>query len=76
MTMADVATDDPAADRLTVIQTTGDGWAVFALGRARIASVIVEMSGVSAPVAIAILTRQYAHRRRAASRTAAPVSTS
>ncbi len=37
MTMADVATDDPAADRLTVIQTTGDGWAVLALGRARIA---------------------------------------
>ena len=72
MTMADVATDDPAADRLTVIQTTGDGWAVLALGRARIASVVVEMSGVSAPVAIAILTRQYAHRRRAASRTASP----
>jgi enediyne polyketide synthase len=76
MKMADVATDDPAADRLTVIQTTGDGWAVFALGRARIACVVVEMSGVSAPVAIAILTRQYAHRRRTASRTASPVSTS
>ena len=75
MTMADVAADDPATDRLTVIQTTGDGWAVFALGRARIACVIVEISGVSAPVAIAILTRQYAHRRRAAPRTAAPVST-
>ncbi len=75
MTMADVATDDPAADRLAVIQTTGEGWAVLALGRARIACVVVEMSGVSAPVAIAILTRQYAHKRRAASRTAAPVST-
>ncbi len=76
MTMADVATDDPAADRLTVIQTTGEGWSVFALGRARIACIVVEMSGVSAPVAIAIMTRQYAHRRRATGRTAAPASTS
>jgi enediyne polyketide synthase len=76
MTMADVATDDPAADRLAVIQTTGEGWAVFALGRARIACVVAEMSGVSAPVAIAVMTRQYAHRRRATTRTAAPVSAS
>jgi hypothetical protein len=75
LTMADIAADDRGSDQLSVVRTTGDGWAVFAVGRARIACGVVELSGVSAPVAVAILTRQYAHARRT-SRTAAPVSTS
>jgi enediyne polyketide synthase len=76
LTMADLTTDDRAAGQLAVIRTTGDGWTVLALGRARIACAVVEMSGVAAPVAIAILTRQNAHARTAASRAAASVSTS
>jgi hypothetical protein len=76
LTMADIAGSDRNAEQLAVNQTTGDGWAVLTVGRARIASTVVEVSGVSAPVAIAILTRQYAHARRTANRTAVPVSTS
>ena len=76
LTMADIATSDRIAEQLAIGRTTGDGWAVFTIGRARIASTVVEISGVSAPVAIAILTRQYAHARSTASRMAAPVSTS
>jgi hypothetical protein len=76
MAMADIVADDRSADRLTIVQTTGDGWAVFALGRALIACAVVEVSGLSAPVAIAILTRKYAHARSTVSRAAAPVSRS
>jgi hypothetical protein len=76
LAMADLVPDDRGASQLTVIRTTGDGWAVLALGRAQIACTVVEMSGVSAPVAIAILTRRYAHARTSATRVVAPVSMS
>ncbi len=76
LTMADMTPDNRGGGQLTVIQTTGDGWAVFSLGRARIVSGVVELSGVSAPVAIAMLTRRYAHARRSSSRTGTPVSSS
>ena len=64
-----------SADQLSVTRTTGDGWAVLALGRAVIACAVVELSGVSAPVAVAMLTRQYAHARGPRSRSAAAVTT-
>jgi hypothetical protein len=35
----------------------------------------VELSGVAAPVAIALLTRQHAHARSTSQRTGEPVST-
>jgi hypothetical protein len=72
--MADMTAEAPSSGELTVTQATGDGWTVFALGRARIACGVVELSGVSSPVAIAILTRQYAHARSKKSRPA-PVRT-
>ena len=72
--MADMPVDGPSSGELTVTQTTGDGWTVFALGRARIACGVVELSGVPAPVAIAILTRRYAHARSRKSQPA-PAST-
>jgi enediyne polyketide synthase len=59
-----------SADELRVARTTGDGWAVLVLGRAVIACAVVELSGVSAPVAVALLTRQYAHARGVRSRSA------
>jgi hypothetical protein len=59
-----------------VVRTTSDGWAVLALGRAQIVCTVIEMSGVSAPVAIAILTRRHAHARIPAGRAAAQVSRS
>jgi hypothetical protein len=65
-----------SADQLSVTRTTGDGWAVLSLGRAVIACAVVELSGVSAPVAVAMLTRQYAHARGPRSRGGAPVTTS
>jgi hypothetical protein len=61
----------PSADQLRVARTTGDGWAVLVLGRAVIACTVVELSGVSAPVSVALLTRQYAHVRGVRSRSAA-----
>jgi enediyne polyketide synthase len=42
--------------RLTVTRTASDGWALFETGRVRIACAVVEISGVPAPVAIALLT--------------------
>jgi enediyne polyketide synthase len=57
---------------LRVARTTSDGWAVLATRRARIASTVVEISGVAAPVAIAVLTLRRAHARTAPSR--APVA--
>ena len=43
----------PAPAQLSVARTTGDGWALLGLGRAVIACAVVELSGVSAPVAVA-----------------------
>ena len=71
--MAHLQADSPGASvgQLSVVRTTGDGWTVLALGRAVIACTVVELSGVSAPVAVALLTRQYAHARGVRSRSAA-----
>jgi hypothetical protein len=66
----------PSTGQLSVARTTGDGWAVLVLGRALIACTVVELSGVSAPVAVALLTRQYAHARGARSRSAAAATMS
>ena len=76
--MAHLQTDDsgPSAAQLGVARTTADGWAVLVLGRAVIACTVVELSGVSAPVAVALLTRQYAHARGVRRRTAAALMTS
>ncbi len=65
-----------SAGQLSVARTTGDGWAVLVLGRAVIACAVVELSGVSAPVAVALLTRQYAHARGVRGRSAATVTMS
>jgi enediyne polyketide synthase len=64
-----------SADQLSVTRTTGDGWAVLDLGRAVIVCAVVELSGVSAPVAVAMLTRQYAHARGPRGLGAAAVTT-
>jgi hypothetical protein len=64
--MAGIAADQARGRQLTVFRTTNDGWVVFAVDRALVACTVVEMSGVSAPVAIALLTRQHAHARGAA----------
>ena len=76
--MAHLQADGPgsSAGQLSVARTTGDGWAVLVLGRAVIACTVVELSGVSAPVAVALLTRQYAHARDGRSRSAATVTVS
>ena len=73
---ADLVPADHGPRQLVVVRTTADGWAVLALGRAQIVCTVIEMSGVSAPIAIAILTRRYAHARIPANRIAAPVNTS
>jgi hypothetical protein len=72
--MANMMADGSGSDEITVVHAGGDGWALLSLGRARIACGVVELSGVSAPVAIAMLTRQYAHARGRKTR-AASVST-
>ena len=76
--MAHLQADDsgPSAGQLSVARTTADGWAVLVLGRAMIACTVVELSGVSAPVAVALLTRQYAHARGVRSRSAAAMTMS
>jgi enediyne polyketide synthase len=64
-----LASADLRADGdLRVAHATSDGWAVLATRRARIASTVVEISGVAAPVAIAVLTLRRAHARAAPSR--------
>jgi len=68
---ADLVPEDHGARQLVVVRTTSDGWAVMTLGRAQIACIVVEISGVSAPVAIAILTRRHAHARIPSARVAA-----
>jgi enediyne polyketide synthase len=72
LAMAGLAPDDRGASQLVVVRTTGDGWALLAMGRAQVACTIVEMSGVAAPIAIAISTRRHAHARISASRGAVP----
>jgi hypothetical protein len=74
--MADLVPEDHGARQLAVVRTTGDGWALLTLGRAQIACTVIEMSGVQAPIAIAMLTRRYAHARIPANLAAAPVTTS
>jgi hypothetical protein len=66
LAMAGLGADRVGSRQVTVTQTASDGWVVFALGRALVACAVVELSGVSAPVAIAMLTKQYAHARGAA----------
>jgi len=64
--MAGIAADQGGSRQLTVTRTASDGWVVFRLDRALVASAMVELSGVSAPVAVALLTKRFAHARRAA----------
>ncbi len=74
LAMANLVPADHGGNQLAVVRTTGDGWAVLSLGRAHIVCAVVEMSGVSTPVAIAILTKQYAHARIPAGRAAVTTS--
>ncbi|MDQ2875903.1 MAG: hypothetical protein M3Y33_14385, partial [Actinomycetota bacterium] len=37
-------------------RATGDGWAILAVGDARLACTVVEVAGLPGPVAIAIMT--------------------
>jgi hypothetical protein len=53
----------PEDARLVAARTTPDGWAVIDTGQARIATVVVEISGVPGPVAIGVLTQTYAGTR-------------
>ena len=70
-----LASCDLRADNdLRVTHTTSDGWAVLATRRARIASTVVEISGVATPVAIAVLTLRRAHARAAPVRSTLAVS--
>jgi enediyne polyketide synthase len=62
-----------AAADLRVVETAGDGWVVLATRRARIASTVVELSGVAAPVAVALLTMRGSHARTAPIRAVAAV---
>jgi hypothetical protein len=48
---------------LRVVETTGDGWVLLATRRARIACTVVRLSGVAAPVAVALLTVRGSHAR-------------
>jgi enediyne polyketide synthase len=50
---------------LRVVQAASDDWVVLATRRARIACTVVELSGVAAPVAIALLTMRGSHARAA-----------
>jgi hypothetical protein len=58
---------------LRVVDTAGDGWVVLATRRARIACTVVELSGVAAPVAVALLTMRGSHARATPARTVAAV---
>ena len=59
---------------LRVLHSAGAGWVLLATRRARIACTVVELSGVAAPVAIALLTVR-THARTADARPAAAVLT-
>ena len=69
--MAGLTGDRAGGRQLTVTRTTSDGWVTFAIDRAVIACAVVELSGVAAPVAIALLTKEHAHARSAARDSAA-----
>ena len=64
--MAGLTGDRAGGRQLTVTRTTSDGWVTFAIDRAVIACAVVELSGVAAPVAIALLTKEHAHARSTA----------
>jgi hypothetical protein len=51
-----VMAGEATAAVLSCTRTTGDGWALLQTETASIASAVVELSGVSSPVAVAILT--------------------
>lgn len=57
LAMAGVTT----SGQLTVARTTSDGWALLVSGAVRVASAVVDLSGVPTPVAIALLTGGPAH---------------
>lgn len=70
-----LASADLRADSdLRVIHATSDGWAVLATRRVRIATTVVDISGVAAPVAIALLTQRPAHARAAPARSPVAVT--
>ena len=48
----------PGSEPASCVRTTSDGWALVETATARIACTVVEVSGVSSPVAIAIMTGQ------------------
>jgi enediyne polyketide synthase len=58
---------------LRLVETAGDGWVVLATRRARIACTVVELSGVAAPVAVALLTMRGSHARATPIRAVAAV---
>jgi hypothetical protein len=58
---------------LRVVQAASDDWVVLATRRARIACTVVELSGVAAPVAVALLTMRGSHARPAPTRPATSV---
>ncbi|MBO0832096.1 MAG: hypothetical protein J2P29_09020, partial [Actinobacteria bacterium] len=60
------AADVQADSQLRVTHATSDGWATLATRRTRIVSTLVEVSGVAAPIAVALLTTRRAHARTAA----------
>ncbi|MGB6453126.1 MAG: hypothetical protein WBH47_01430, partial [Streptosporangiaceae bacterium] len=68
-----VAADLNAETDLRVVQAASDGWVVLATRRARIACTVVELSGVAAPVAVALLTMRGSHARIAPTRPVAAV---
>ena len=61
--MADLLDGRLNSAQLSVTRSTSDGWALLTLGRASIACAVVELSGIAAPVAVALLTRRHAHAR-------------
>ena len=63
----------PAGTDLRVIHAASDDWVVLTTRRARIACTVVELSGVAAPVAIALLTMRGSHARTAPARSMAAV---
>ncbi len=70
-----LASADLRADSdLRVTHVTSDGWAVLATRRLRVASTVVEISGVASPVAIALLTLRPAHARPAPFRSPAALA--
>jgi hypothetical protein len=63
----------PVGPDLRVVQAADNGWVVLATRRARIACTVVELSGVAAPVAIALLTLRARHAKPAPTHATAAV---